>query len=249
MSVQLDDMGMNSVHVDSATGSKSMNKRVRRKKAKKNLVENPLLAKKPRGLSARKGLNMKIGADGSMHIRHMADTDKCLALLPGIPVNTELDVTMSDDKKLVWNKLATHGTFLGHPTGPFAMNHDTFKQVETNFKRDGIDVVFDYEHAAEMSVTESPLKGKGEVVASGWIKDIQARPDGLYGLVDWTDSARSKIKSGEMKYISPAIRFGAKDGKTGEVVGAKLTSSELTLKPFLKDLPPALASGSEYTAF
>lgn len=196
-----------------------------------------------------KGLHMKIGSDGSMSIRHMSD-EKCLAVFPGNEIGPEeLAITMSDEGKPVWNKLAVPGNFRGHPTGPFTMDADTFKQVERNFKRDGIDVVFDYEHASEVGVSDSPNKGKGEVVASGWIKDIQARPDGLYGLVDWTKEARQKILSKEIKYISPAIRFGAKDPKTGENVGAKLTSSALTLKPFLKELPPALASDSEYTAF
>jgi len=211
-----------------------------------NSEYNKKSSKRRRG----RGLHMKIGSDGSMSIRHMADDDKCIAILPGVEVSKEQDpVTMSDANKPVWNKLAVHGVFKGHPTGPFEMNSDIFSQIEKNFKRDGIDVPFDYEHAAEMPVSESTAKARGEAVASGWIKDVQSRPDGLYGLVEWTDQARQKIKSGEMKYISPAIRFGAKDGKTGEVVGAKLSSAALTLRPFLKELPPALASDSEYTAF
>lgn len=237
-----DSMTVDSVHVDSATGSKSMAKKSKRK-AKAVVAGKPA---RRRG----KGLNMKIGSDGSMHIRHMGDDDKCLALLPGIEIQQSDSVTMAEGaRKLVWNKLALPGMFKGHPSGPFEMNADHFSQIEKNFKRDGIDVPFDYEHASEIPVGESVSKARGEAVASGWIKDVQARADGLYGLVDWTDAARAKITSQEYKYISPAVRFGARDGVTGESVGAKLTSSALCLKPFLKQLPAALAADSEYTAF
>lgn len=150
--------------------------------------------------------------------------------------------------KLVWNKLATPGAFKGHPSGPFAMNGETFAQIEKNFQRDGIKVPFDYEHASEVPVSQSDAKAKGDAKAAGWIHQLQAKPDGLYGLVEWLPDARQKIKAGEFKYISPAIRFGAIDGKTGEKIGAKLTSAALVLKPFLKDLPEVQAADG-VTAF
>jgi hypothetical protein len=249
MTTKLDNVGLNLPHVESAARSKSMARKTRRK-LKKNLEETPPLPKPARS-RRRKGLNMKIAADGSMSIRHMSTDDKCLAILPGIPVAdlTEEPVTMSDSGKLVWNKLALHGTFKGHPTGPFELTSKHFAEMENNFKRFKLDVPFDYEHASELSVADSPAKARGEVKASGWIKDVQARPDGLYGLIDWTAEARQKIINKEIKYISPAVRFGAKDPKTGENIGAKLSSAALCLKPFLSDLPQALASDSEYTAF
>lgn len=151
--------------------------------------------------------------------------------------------------KLVWNKLAVPGTFKGHPAGPFAMDGNTFEQIEKNFARDGIKVPFDYEHASEQSVANSDAKAKGDAVAAGWIHEVKAKADGLYGLVEWLPEARAKIKAGEFKYISPAIRFGATDGVTGEKIGAKLTSAALTLKPFLKSLPEVQASDAGATAF
>lgn len=148
-----------------------------------------------------------------------------------------------------WQKLAYAGSFAGHPGGKFEMTPQTFSEIEKNFKTEGLDVVFDYEHASEMSVAESPAKGRGEAIASGWIRDVQARPDGLYGLVAWTDKAYSMLKNQEVRYISPAIRFGSKDKVTGAPIGAKLSSAALCQKPFLSSLPPALASDPDTTAF
>lgn len=141
-----------------------------------------------------------------------------------------------------WQKICVAGTFKGHPSGPFSMNADTFNQIKNTFDRDGIKKPFDYEHASEVSVADSDAKSRGAAVAAGWIEKLSVRPDGLYGLVEWTESARQKIKNGEFKYVSPAIRFSARDPKTGVDIGAKLTSCALTLKPFLSDLPEVQAS-------
>jgi len=219
-----------------------------KRKLRKAAAVSPGMQKKSR--RARRGLSMRIKAGGDIRLRHMGDEDRCVAILPGLEIsNQEESVTMSDSNEPVWNKLAVIGSFKGHPAGPFEMTSETFAQIERNFKRDGIEVPFDYEHAVEVPVSESADKAAGNAIASGWIKDVQNRPDGLYGLVDWTTKARQLIKNKEMRYISPAIRFGAKDPKTGEAVGARLSSAALTQKPFLRELPPALASDSEYTAF
>lgn len=153
------------------------------------------------------------------------------------------------EKSKKWNKLAYVGAFAGHPSGKFEMTPQTFSEIEKNFRREGLDVVFDFEHSSEIPVSDSVSKARGESIASGWIKDVQARPDGLYGLVEWTDKARDMIKSGEIKYISPAIRLNSLDKVTGKPIGAKLSSAALCQKPFLSSLPPALASDSESTAF
>lgn len=38
-------------------------------------------------MSGRKGLTMHIGADGSMRVRHMADTDRCVAIMPPVEID------------------------------------------------------------------------------------------------------------------------------------------------------------------
>lgn len=149
------------------------------------------------------------------------------------------------ENKRVWNKLACVGSFRGHPTGPFSLSGDTFSQIEKNFRNDGIPVQMDFDHASEIPVSESVAKARGEVPAAGWIHEVQARADGLYGCIEWLPATRDKILSGEYKFVSPAIRFGAKDTITGENVGAKLSSAAVCNKPFLKSLPALQASDKE----
>jgi phage I-like protein len=45
------------------------------------------------------------------------------------------------------------------------------------------------------------------------------------------------IAGREYRYISPAIRWGAKDKVTGKATGTVLTSVALVNKPFLEEMP------------
>lgn len=84
MATNLDDsMSVDSVHVDSASGSKPVAKKANRKTKSKASTKS--------GRRYRKGLNMKIGADGSMHVRHMGDDDKCVAIMPPVEIVLSVD--------------------------------------------------------------------------------------------------------------------------------------------------------------
>jgi hypothetical protein len=59
--------------------------------------------------------------------------------------------------------------------------------------------------------------------------------------VEWSKTAREQITTGAYRFLSPAVRFGARDRVTGEQIGAKLTSAALTNQPFLKGMRPVAA--------
>jgi hypothetical protein len=59
----------------------------------------------------------------------------------------------------------------------------------------------------------------------------------LWGWYEPTDRARQLIAAKEYRYISPAIRWGAKDKVTGKGTGTVLTSVALVNKPFLEEMP------------
>lgn len=148
------------------------------------------------------------------------------------------------DTKLVWIQLAEVGTFRGHPAGPFRLDAAVFSDIVRNFERDGLPVPIDYEHASEQDPTSGNIPIAG-APATGWIHKIENRGDaGLWGLVEWSGLARDQIKSGAYRFLSPAVRFGAKDRVTGEQIGAKLTSAALTNQPFLKGMKPLAARDS-----
>ena len=58
----------------------------------------------------------------------------------------------------------------------------------------------DYEHA-----TERPKPAQAEALAAGWLKDFEARADGLWGLIEWTPKAARHIADREYRYVSPVI--------------------------------------------
>jgi len=81
----------------------------------------------------------------------------------------------------------------------------------------------DYEHASE---TRAP---EGEPApAAGWITALEARSDGIWAKVEWTERAGAMIEAREYRYLSPVFYF---EPETGEIVG--LLSAGLTNRPNL----------------
>lgn len=95
---------------------------------------------------------------------------------------------------------------------PFRMdNPDIVLQM---FAERGIDLPIDYEHQND----KPEAKLKGPVPAAGWIKELQARPNGIWGRVLWTATASEMIAAKEYRYLSPSVLY---DKNTREIVGIK----------------------------
>jgi Mu-like prophage I protein len=148
----------------------------------------------------------------------------------------------------VWCQLAIQGRWLGHPAGPFEMNKETFEEIITNFRATKNRAIpFDLEHASEADPTAGSIPVTG-APAQGWITDLKIEAGSLWGLVDWLEPARTYIREGRYKFVSPAIRFGSRDRVTGKPVGARLTSVALTNCPFLDGMRPVAASDRSLVA-
>ena len=149
---------------------------------------------------------------------------------------------MAEPLVLVPIQLACVGTFRGHGAGPFTLDSKVFDQIVANFNARGLLVPIDAEHASEQDAAEGSIPVTG-APAFGWIHSIENRGrDGLWGMVEWLEPARTYIKEGRYKYLSPAIRFGARDPVTGKDVGARLSSAAITNSPFLDQLAPLVAA-------
>ena len=149
---------------------------------------------------------------------------------------------MSDATKLVWIQLACVGHFKGHSAGPFTLDAATFDDIVRNFNHDGLRVPIDAEHASEQDATSGSIPVTG-APAWGWIHSMENRGTrGLWGKVEWLEPARTYIKEGRYRYLSPAIRFNSRDRVTGEPIGARLTSAACTNSPFLSALQPLVAA-------
>lgn len=120
---------------------------------------------------------------------------------------TELATSAADD---IWIMLIPAGTFSGRDgRGPYNAGDLTSLQriADTTRRYAGTtDILVDYEHQSR-----NALENGKPAPAAGWIKDVEARPDGLYGRVEWTATAASAIKAKEYRYISP-VYFHTKAG-------------------------------------
>jgi hypothetical protein len=122
----------------------------------------------------------------------------------------------------------------------FSVTLDDLNEIRENFvQKPTGEINVDYEHASEV-----PFGTGGPVISAGKVTKLDAPEamDGtgkhiLWGWYEPTARARELIANKEYRYISPAIRWGAKDKVSGKAIGTVLTSVALVNKPFLEELP------------
>lgn len=135
-----------------------------------------------------------------------------------------------------WIMLLPAGSFSGRDgRGPYTVDgiEGMRRVIDATAQRAGsTEPVIDYDHQSQFAAV--PGVG-GQAPAAGWIKQFEARPDGLYGLVKWNGRAARSIRAGEYRYISPVYQHD----KTGKVL--RLISAGLTNSPNL-DLAAVAAS-------
>lgn len=108
--------------------------------------------------------------------------------------------------------------------GPFIVGGRAEMQAileRTRRYHGGTEIVVDYDH---QSVFAAKAGTGGTARASGWIKEMEIREDGIYGRIEWTAAAAAAIKAGEYRYLSPVIPH-TKDGRVVMILNAALTNS------------------------
>lgn len=85
-------------------------------------------------------------------------------------------------------------------------------------------IAVDYDH----QLIHAASNGK-PAPAAGWIVDLEARTDGIWGLIEWTAKAAAHLASREYRFISP---YFASNKQTGEVM--RLYHAGLTNDPALE---------------
>ncbi|MBI1214544.1 MAG: hypothetical protein GC185_01840 [Alphaproteobacteria bacterium] len=99
--------------------------------------------------------------------------------------------------------------------GPYSLTDPA--AVVAASKRPMVDLPIDRDHAADLmpSGSENP--------AAGWIKEMEARPDGIYARVEWTPRAAQQITDKEYRYLSPVF-FTDMKGVVQRIIRATLTN-------------------------
>lgn len=101
------------------------------------------------------------------------------------------------------------------------------------------DVAIDYDHQADYA----EFNGQ-PAPAAGWIKELEARPDGIWGRVEWTPKAAEHIKNKEYRYISPSF-YRTKAGVVTCIYGAALTNRPALSMKALANAQPTQTTENE----
>ncbi len=96
----------------------------------------------------------------------------------------------------------------------------------------GIDIAIDYGHDSG-----------GE--AAGWVTSAEARTDGLWLFVEWTEKAATAIREGAYRYFSPEYMDKWKHPQSGDEFTDVVLGGGLTNRPFLKNILPVNLSEIE----
>lgn len=100
-----------------------------------------------------------------------------------------------------WVHLMPPGRIRGRDGREFVL--DDPQAVIAAFAGNGADLPVDYEHQSD---TRPDLRS-GPVPAAGWIKELKAGADGLWGRVEWTAQAREMIAGKAYRYLSPSFYY------------------------------------------
>lgn len=150
-----------------------------------------------------------------------------------------VDVTgLAFDEQTGGNSTWVHALPVGsfkHPMyGTIDVNSDRAKRFAdgVNSKVRGIDLSINYVH-------------NNNDVAAGWAKKAEARSDGVWLFVEWTDDAAQQIKDKKWRYFSSEFEDEWEDPQ-----GAKhkdvMFGGALTNRPFMKNLVPINLSEAVY---
>ena len=119
-----------------------------------------------------------------------------------------------------WVHLLPAGTFQGRDgRGPYQLSDATAVMTASREHAGRTMMAIDYDHQLDYS----QANGK-PAPAAGWIKGLQARSDGIWGLAEWTERAASHLAKREYRYLSPAFHHTS-DGTVTRLLRAALTNN------------------------
>lgn len=137
----------------------------------------------------------------------------------------------TDDPNVKWVQAWRYSTWEHPKYGKVEITPQMGAEFKQHFdqKTLGRDHLISYEHG------EDAAKG-GK--AAGAILDIDARDNGIWYKVQFTENALAEIKAGEWRYLSPEFKDWHIDRETGETFENVPVDLALTNVPFFKGMAP-----------
>ena len=133
-----------------------------------------------------------------------------------------------DDEHRSWIQALPIGSYK-HPTyGDINVTPERVQRFAANVNEGvrGIELDIDFDHKAR----------SGE--AAGWVKRADARSDGLWLQVEWTEDAASAIRGRKYRYFSPEFVDSWTHPESTETIKDVMFGGAITNRPFLKNILP-----------
>jgi phage I-like protein len=145
-----------------------------------------------------------------------------------VDVSTGVRLDESGEVVTSWVQAIPLGKWQHPIHGEINITSERAQRFADNVKKNvrGQDLDIDYDHKEKT----------GE--AAGWVKDAEARADGVYLFIEWTKSAASKIKEKAYRYFSPDFFDKWEHPSLKETFEDVLAGGALTNRPFLKGILP-----------
>ncbi len=147
-------------------------------------------------------------------------------IVVGAAVAVMSTVAIASGEPAEWVQLIPFGKFGGRDgRGPYELAdaaHAAQVIAATKTYAGSADPVVDYDHQTDFGAQKGV---GGRAPASGWIKELDVRDDGIWGRVEWTESAHAQLKAGEYRYLSPVFTHEKTSGRVRAILRAGLTNS------------------------
>ena len=117
-----------------------------------------------------------------------------------------------------WMQLFPTGTFSGRDgRGPYTCDPVSVV-AQTRAHNGPLDIPVDYDHQLEFSAVNGQ-----PAPAAGWITALEARDDGVWGRVEWTEKGRAHVAAREYRYVSP-VYYHDQSGVIQSIESVALTN-------------------------
>lgn len=128
-----------------------------------------------------------------------------------------------------WIQLTPRGAVIARDGRPFSFDPE---KLAATFTEGGLKIPIDFEHESEFTVT------LGAKPARAWIEAVEARPEGLFGKVDWLPDAIAALAAKSYRYISPTFYLAADKTTARLIKAAALVSAPALGMPALASAQP-----------
>lgn len=132
-----------------------------------------------------------------------------------------LATAANEPQREQWIQLLPSGEFRGRDgRGPWVIHNNEAVIASSLAYAGERPIPVDYDH----QIDKAAINGQ-PAPAAGWIKQLQSRSDGIWGLVEWTEKASAHLASKEYRYLSPVFGYVPKSGEVLRILRAGLTNA------------------------